>query len=85
MYDDKDPWPFKCPECGEEFTKEIGWLKAQSPAISIRCPGVSSGPGAVPCPVTLRYSAEDFRRTLAEAKARGADVFRYTWTRKERP
>jgi hypothetical protein len=30
MYDDKDPWPFKCPECGEEFTKEIGWLKAQS-------------------------------------------------------
>jgi hypothetical protein len=30
MYEDKDPWPLKCPECGEEFTKEIGWLKTHS-------------------------------------------------------
>lgn len=84
MYENKDPWPFKCPECGEEFTKEIGWLKAQTPTITIKCPGVLNTTGPIPCPQTLRYTAEEFRLALTEAKASGADIFRYTWVRNER-
>ena len=31
MYDDDtDLWPFKCPECGEEFTEQIGTVKANN-------------------------------------------------------
>ncbi len=37
MYEDKDLWPLKCPECGKEFTKEIGWLKAHT---DVKCRGV---------------------------------------------
>jgi hypothetical protein len=85
MYEDKDPWPFKCPECGEEFTQEIGWLKAQTPTISVKCPGIINTVGPIPCPVTLRYSGEEFRLMLAKAKAGGHDPFGATWVRKERP
>jgi hypothetical protein len=85
MYEDKDPWPFKCRECGEEFTKEIGWLKMQAPNISIKCPGIVNKVGPIPCPVTLQYSAEEFSLMLAKAKAGRYDPFRYTWIRKERP
>ncbi len=30
MYEENDPWPFKCFECLEEFTKVIGRLKARN-------------------------------------------------------
>jgi hypothetical protein len=69
MYEDKDPWPFRCPQCGEEFTKEIGWLKAQAPNIEVRCPGILNPVGPISCPVTLRYSAKEFRLVLAKAQA----------------
>ena len=85
MYEDKDLWPFKCPECGEEFTEEIGWLKAQTQNIAIKCPGILDPLGPILCPVTVRYSAEDFRLALAEAQAGRRDPFRETWIRKERP
>jgi hypothetical protein len=85
MYEDKDPWPFKCPECGEEFTKEIGWLKTQDPSINVKCPGIISPIGPIPCSQTLRYRAEEFSLALAEAKAGRYDPFRYEWVRKERP
>ena len=39
MYEDKDPWPFRCPQCGNEFTEEIGRLKAQTPNVEVKCPG----------------------------------------------
>jgi hypothetical protein len=86
MYEDKDPWPFKCPECGEEFTEEIGGLKAQTGyEISVKCPGIVSQPGRILCPNTLRYSAEEFRLALAEAKAGRFDPFGTLWVRKRRP
>jgi hypothetical protein len=75
MYEDKDSWPFKCPECGEEFTKEIGWLKAQSDPIYIKCPAILRA-GPVPCPVTLKYSAKEFGLALAQAKEGRFDPFR---------
>ena len=85
MYEDHDSWPFKCPECGEEFTKEIGWLKTQSPTLSIKCPGILNQTGPVLCPVSLRYSGEEFSLMLAKAQAGRYDPFRHAWIRKERP
>jgi len=85
MYEDEDPWPFKCPECGEEFTEKIGRLKAQTPTIVVKCPGILDTLGPIPCPQTLRYSAEEFRLTLAEAKTGRLDPFRDIWVRKQRP
>jgi hypothetical protein len=85
MYENEDPWPFKCPECGEEFTKEIGWLKTQTPTIVVKCPGILNPLGPIPCPITIGYRAEQFRLDLTEAQARRYDPFRHTWVRKERP
>lgn len=86
MYEDKDPWPFKCPQCGEEFTEEIGRLKAQARGknISAKCPGII-GVGPIRCPITVRYSAEQFLLKLAEAKAGRFDPFGTLWIRKSRP
>jgi hypothetical protein len=85
MYEDKDPWPFKCPECGEEFTEQIGRLKAQTPTIAVKCPGILNPIGPIPCPITLRYSAEDFRLALAKVTAGQQDPFGATWVLKQRP
>jgi hypothetical protein len=70
MYDDKAFWPFKCPHCGQEFEKEIAWLKAQSTGhdLLVKCPGIVNRLGPVLCPNTLRYGAKEFRHTLAEAQ-----------------
>jgi integrase len=65
MYEDKDPWPFKCPECGEEFTKEIGWLKTHT---EVKCPGVLNTLGPILCPITITYRTEQFCLDVAEAK-----------------
>jgi hypothetical protein len=85
MYKDEDLWPFKCPECGQEFTKEIGWLKTQTPTIAVKCPGILDPTGPIPCPRTLLYDTEEFRLALAEAKAGRYDPFGNAWVRKERP
>ncbi len=78
MYEDKDFWPFKCAHCGEEFTKEIGWLKTQARGanLSVKCPGIVNRLGPILCPNTLRYGAEEFRLILAEAKAGRFDPWR---------
>jgi hypothetical protein len=81
MYEEKDTWPFKCPECGEEFAKEIGWLKAQYPTISIKCPGVINELGPICCPQTLMYRAEEFSSALIEAKAGRYDPWS-VWVRR---
>lgn len=85
MYEDKDPWPFRCPECGEEFTEEIGRLKAQTKNVEVRCPGILNPVGPIPCPVTIRYSTKQFGLMLAEAQAGSTDPFGATWFRKQRP
>jgi hypothetical protein len=82
MYEDNDPWPLKCPECGEEFTKKIGWLKTH---FAVKCPGVLNPTGPILCPVTVTYRTEQFCLDVAEAKTRGIDPFRHIWIRKERP
>jgi hypothetical protein len=82
MYEDQDLWPLKCPECGEEFTKEIGWLKAHT---TVRCPGVIDPLGPIPCPITLTYRTDEFCIEVAEAKARKLDIFWHVWTIKKRP
>jgi hypothetical protein len=33
--------------CVEEFTKEIGWLKAQAPTVAIKCPGIINSLGPI--------------------------------------
>ena len=38
MYEDKDPWPFRCPQCGNEFTEEIGRLKANPRTLRLGAP-----------------------------------------------
>ncbi len=82
MYEDQDLWPLKCPECGEEFTKEIGWLKAHS---EVKCPGILNRIGPIPCPVTLTYRTEQFCLDVAKAKAGHLDPFRASWICKQRP
>jgi len=59
MYEDQDFWPIKCPSCGNEFTKQIGWLKSAS---TYRCDG---GAG---CEINLRHPAEEFLLALAQAR-----------------
>lgn len=78
MYEDKDFWPFKCPQCGEEFNKEIGWLKAHAKGfqLDIKCPGIINRLGPILCPNTLRYDTKEFRLILAEAKAGRFDPWR---------
>ena len=56
MYEDKDPWPIRCSECGEEFTEEIGWMKT---AIVYRCPV---------CGARFHHPTEQFLMALAEAR-----------------
>jgi hypothetical protein len=66
MYEDKDPWPIKCPECHEEFVAEVGRIKAGE---RIKCPGVD-------CTLSVWYPAEQFRLMLAEAEAGIFDPWR---------
>jgi hypothetical protein len=66
MYEDDDFWPIKCPACGEEFLKKVGWLKTHR---SIKCPG--SG-----CPTTIEASPEEFSRALIKAKQGMFDPYR---------
>jgi hypothetical protein len=85
LYEDRDLWPFKCPECGEEFATEIGWLKSQRRVIEIKCPGILNPVGPISCPRTLHYRATEFRLVLGQAKAGRYDPYEQTWTRKQRP
>jgi hypothetical protein len=85
MYEDKDPWPFRCPDCGKEFTEEIGRLKTQSPNVEVRCPGKIGEFGPIPCSTTIRYGAEQFGLMLTEAQAGRFDPFGKFWILKQRP
>jgi DNA-directed RNA polymerase subunit RPC12/RpoP len=56
MYDEKTPWPLKCPDCLHEFEEKVGWLKTSS---EIRCPA---------CKVALQYEPKEFLRALNKAR-----------------
>jgi hypothetical protein len=58
MYEDNDLWPVKCPACGEEFTKQVGWLKTHD---TVKCPGTG-------CPTTINVPREGFALALAQAR-----------------
>ena len=75
MYEDKDPWPFKCPRCKQEFTEPIGTLKTQA---IVRCPG----PG---CSMRFQMSPDEFSVALDKARSGEYDPFRFTWGRKQNP
>jgi hypothetical protein len=66
MYQDKDLWPVKCPECHEEFVAEVGRMKAGE---QLRCP-------AKYCALSFWYPTRQFLLTLAEAEAGRIDPWR---------
>ena len=41
MYEDHDLWPIKCSNCRNEFTEEVGRIKAGNELI--RCPDCKIG------------------------------------------
>jgi hypothetical protein len=77
MYADKDLWPFRCPRCGEDFVKRIGWLKTQT---SVKCPGFTVAPRPVPCPVIIQIRSEEFLVALTKARSGEYDPWRDTWS-----
>lgn len=71
MYGDDDFWPFKCPHCGEEFKKRVGWLKGQPNddfTLSVKCPGIIKKFGPILCSNSLRFDATEFRKLMADAE-----------------
>ena len=56
MYEDTYPWPIKCSVCLNEFTEQIGSMKAGK---EIRCPDKA-------CGARLVYTVKQFERELAE-------------------
>ena len=66
MYEDDKPWPFVCPNCGQAFQKQIGWLKTHE---AIRCPGKG-------CGVLFKYSYEKLGAEIAEAREGRYDPMR---------
>ena len=64
MYEDNYPWPIKCSNCLNEFTKQIGSMKAGE---EIRCPD---------CKLRFVYSVKEFERDLAEHTRLGLDPYR---------
>jgi hypothetical protein len=65
MYEDDDFWPIKCPACGQEFTKKVGWLKEHR---TVKCPGNG-------CPNTIIVGSEEFNRMLAQARDGSFDPY----------
>ena len=64
MYEDKDVWPIKCFDCKEEFTEEIGLIKAGERS---RCPS---------CGLSYTHPTEQFLLALAAAKKGVNDPWR---------
>ena len=64
MYQDNYPWPIKCIVCLNEFTKEVGRMKARE---EVRCPL---------CGLRIVYSVEQFEREIAETSQLGLDPYR---------
>jgi DNA-directed RNA polymerase subunit RPC12/RpoP len=64
MYEDTYPWPIKCSVCLNEFTKEVGRMKAGEKA---RCPE---------CGLRIVYSVKQFERELAEHNRLSLDPYR---------
>jgi DNA-directed RNA polymerase subunit RPC12/RpoP len=65
MYKDTYPWPIKCHICLNEFTVEVGRMKAEK---ELRCPG---------CGGRLEYMVKQFESKLAEAIRLRLDPYRY--------
>ena len=61
MYEDTYPWPIKCTICLDEFTEEIGSMKAGN---EVRCPD---------CGTRFVYSVKEFERDVAEHRRLGLD------------
>jgi hypothetical protein len=70
MYQDKDLWPFKCPECGEEFTRsKSSWLPhgprlrsmldMVASSLSLRLPCRGCARTAAPGPAPLLICREE--------------------------
>ena len=74
LYEDRHPWPIKCPDCSSEFVEQIGRLRSKS---LVRCPSpdcqsfVDMGPR--------------FRAALRDAKAGAYNPFTDIWTFASRP
>ena len=74
LYEDRHPWPIKCPDCSSEFVEQIGRLRSKS---LVRCPSpdcqsfVDMGPR--------------FRTALRDAKAGAYNPFTDVWTLASRP
>jgi hypothetical protein len=66
MYEDDKSWPIKCPACGEEFEKKVGWLKTHD---TVKC-------SANGCPNTIIIGAEEFSLRLAQARVGSFDPYR---------
>ena len=64
MYEDNYPWPIKCGTCLNEFSQEIGRMKAGE---ELRCPS---------CKVQFVYSVKEFEREVAETFKLGLDPYR---------
>ncbi len=63
---DEQPIYVACPQCGEQISKTIGWLKENS---SFRCP-------AEGCGANLWFYPEELARVIKELEDRFADIRR---------
>jgi DNA-directed RNA polymerase subunit RPC12/RpoP len=64
MYEDAYPWPIKCHICLNEFTQQVGSMKAGK---ELRCPE---------CGVRFTYPVKQFEGELAETYRLGLDPYR---------
>jgi hypothetical protein len=64
MYEDDYPWPIKCHICLNEFTEQVGNMKAGK---ELRCPE---------CEVRFVYPVKQFEGELAETYRLGVDPYR---------
>jgi hypothetical protein len=68
LYEDRHPWPIKCPACRNEFVEQIGRLTLHKLA---RCPQAD-------CQSIVEIDP-DFRTAVREAKAGAYNPFRHVW------
>jgi DNA-directed RNA polymerase subunit RPC12/RpoP len=67
MYEDSDPWPIKCTECGKEFVTEVRSVKS---GLKVPCPL---------CGFKMWYPEKQFELALAQAQAGIRDPWRNMW------
>ena len=74
LYEDRHPWPIKCPACCNEFVEQIGRLRLHERA---RCPRAD-------CQFIVKIDP-GFRRALSKAKAGSYDPFKHIWNQRLKP